>query len=167
MIKEILLVGSGSFLGGIARYLVALAMKGMHTVLPWATLTANIAGCFFDRRILGTILQGLQQFINESFSDRWFLRRLHNVFSILERERHPVAVGQLYGFHPLYFRKYRIWNICCHGRLCIGQINSGSDDPFRLSRTSVRILGLTQCGAFPWQCGYNGRTADCASARIV
>ena len=46
MIKEILLVGSGSFLGGIARYLVALAMQGMHTVLPWATLTVNIAGCF-------------------------------------------------------------------------------------------------------------------------
>ena len=46
MIKEVLLVGSGSFLGGVARYLVALAMKGMHTVLPWATLTVNIAGCF-------------------------------------------------------------------------------------------------------------------------
>ncbi len=46
MIKEVLLVGAGSFLGGVARYLVALAMKGMHTVLPWATLTVNIAGCF-------------------------------------------------------------------------------------------------------------------------
>ncbi|MBR5346230.1 MAG: fluoride efflux transporter CrcB [Deltaproteobacteria bacterium] len=46
MIKEILLVGAGSFLGGVARYLIALAMKGIHTVLPWATLTANIAGCF-------------------------------------------------------------------------------------------------------------------------
>ncbi len=46
MVQEILSVGMGSFLGGIARYGVALAMKGVSTAFPWATLTANIAGCF-------------------------------------------------------------------------------------------------------------------------
>ena len=44
--KDILLVGAGSFFGGIARYLVSLAMKGMSAAFPWATMTANIAGCF-------------------------------------------------------------------------------------------------------------------------
>ena len=43
--KDILLVGAGSFMGGIARYLIALAMKGMGSAFPWATMTANIAGC--------------------------------------------------------------------------------------------------------------------------
>lgn len=45
MIRDIFLVGIGSFFGGIARYLIALAMKGMNGAFPWATMTANIAGC--------------------------------------------------------------------------------------------------------------------------
>lgn len=45
IIKDILLVGAGSFFGGIARYLIALAMKGMGSAFPWATMTANIVGC--------------------------------------------------------------------------------------------------------------------------
>lgn len=45
ILKDIFLVGVGSFFGGIARYLVSLAMKGMSAAFPWATLTANIAGC--------------------------------------------------------------------------------------------------------------------------
>ena len=43
--KDILLVGVGSFFGGIARYLISLAMKDMAPAFPWATMTANIAGC--------------------------------------------------------------------------------------------------------------------------
>ena len=45
MLKDILLVGAGSFLGGIARYLVSLLMKGVSGAFPWATMTVNIAGC--------------------------------------------------------------------------------------------------------------------------
>ena len=45
MIKDIILVGAGSFLGGIARYLVSLLMKGVSGAFPWATMTVNIAGC--------------------------------------------------------------------------------------------------------------------------
>ena len=43
--RDILLVGAGSFLGGIARYLISLAMKGLGSSFPWATMTANIVGC--------------------------------------------------------------------------------------------------------------------------
>ena len=46
MLKTILAVGTGSFLGGAARYLVSLAMKGLSKGLPWATLAVNLVGCF-------------------------------------------------------------------------------------------------------------------------
>ncbi|MBQ6953838.1 MAG: fluoride efflux transporter CrcB [Bacteroidales bacterium] len=43
--KAILVVGSGSFLGGAARYLISLAMKNVSKGFPWATLLVNVAGC--------------------------------------------------------------------------------------------------------------------------
>ncbi len=46
MIKDILLVGAGSFLGGIARYLISIGLKTAGTSFPWGTLTANLIGCF-------------------------------------------------------------------------------------------------------------------------
>ena len=46
LIKTILAVGAGSFLGGAGRYLVSLAMKSVSKGFPWATLAVNLAGCF-------------------------------------------------------------------------------------------------------------------------
>ena len=47
MLKSVLLVGAGSFAGGVLRYLVSLLMKGTFASLfPWATLAVNLAGCF-------------------------------------------------------------------------------------------------------------------------
>lgn len=45
-LRNILAVSAGSFLGGAARYLVTLAMKGVGKWFPWATLAVNLAGCF-------------------------------------------------------------------------------------------------------------------------
>ena len=45
-IKNILVVGAGSFVGGAARYLVSLAMKVVSKGFPWATLAVNLEGCF-------------------------------------------------------------------------------------------------------------------------
>ena len=45
ILKNILLVGSGSFLGGAARYAVSLLMNNMSKGIPWATLAANLLGC--------------------------------------------------------------------------------------------------------------------------
>ena len=46
IIKNILVVGAGSFVGGSCRYLVSLAMKSVNKGFPWATLIVNLAGCF-------------------------------------------------------------------------------------------------------------------------
>ena len=44
MLKNILLVGTGSFLGGALRYIVSLLVKYTGG-FPWATFTVNILGC--------------------------------------------------------------------------------------------------------------------------
>ncbi len=46
IIKNVAVVGAGSFIGGAARYLVSLLMKGIGKGFPWATLSANLVGCF-------------------------------------------------------------------------------------------------------------------------
>ena len=46
LIKTILAVGAGSFLGGAGRYLVSLVMKSISQRFPWATLVVNLVGCF-------------------------------------------------------------------------------------------------------------------------
>jgi len=58
MLKDILLVGVGSFLGGILRYLVSLVMKGTSAgaaAFPWATFTANIVGCLLIGLLWATL----------------------------------------------------------------------------------------------------------------
>ena len=46
LMKTILAVGAGSFIGGAGRYLVSLMMKGVSKGFPWATLAVNLVGCF-------------------------------------------------------------------------------------------------------------------------
>ncbi|MBR5939753.1 MAG: fluoride efflux transporter CrcB [Neisseriaceae bacterium] len=46
MLKELLLVGSGSFIGGVLRYLLSLLIKFDGTHFPYATFLVNIMGCF-------------------------------------------------------------------------------------------------------------------------
>jgi len=53
MIKDILIVGAGSFMGGAARYLVSLLMRVMGGVFPWGTFTVNIVGCLLIGMLWG------------------------------------------------------------------------------------------------------------------
>ena len=45
IIRNVLAVGAGSFVGGAVRYLVSLAMKGVCKGFPWGTLLVNLLGC--------------------------------------------------------------------------------------------------------------------------
>lgn len=52
MLRTIILVGSGGFIGSVMRYLVQYYMeKSMMSTFPWGTMIANIAGSF----IMGAI----------------------------------------------------------------------------------------------------------------
>ncbi|MBQ2396233.1 MAG: fluoride efflux transporter CrcB [Bacteroidales bacterium] len=57
LIKNILIVGAGSFLGGSARYLVSFLLKGSNTSFPWATLIVNLLGCFAIGLLCGYLLK--------------------------------------------------------------------------------------------------------------
>ena len=69
LIKNILIVGAGSFLGGSARYLVSFLLKGYNTSFPWATLIVNLLGCFAIGLLCGYLLKtnSEQNFISTFF----------------------------------------------------------------------------------------------------
>ncbi len=55
LIKNILLVGLGSFVGGGARYLITVAMKNMGGAFPVGTLAVNLFGCLLIGLFTGYI----------------------------------------------------------------------------------------------------------------
>lgn len=59
MIRTLLLVGGGSFLGGIVRYLVKIGCERLFPAanLPLGTMAANVAGCFLIGLFYGIALR--------------------------------------------------------------------------------------------------------------
>jgi CrcB protein len=54
MIRNILIVGIGSFLGGVLRYLISIVMKNNCSHgFPWATLMVNLLGCLLIGLLFG------------------------------------------------------------------------------------------------------------------
>ena len=45
MVKEILYIGAGGFIGSVLRYLVSQLMKQTGGGFPWGTLIVNLLGC--------------------------------------------------------------------------------------------------------------------------
>ena len=45
MLKNAIIIGCGSFIGGAVRYLISVAMKTMSKGFPWGTLAVNLVGC--------------------------------------------------------------------------------------------------------------------------
>ena len=46
LIKTLLFIGTGSFIGGILRYLISIVTKNVGSSFPWGTLIVNLIGCF-------------------------------------------------------------------------------------------------------------------------
>ena len=98
-IRNIIAVGAGSFIGGIARYLVTLAMKGISKGFPWATVLVNLIGCL----IIGLLWGFLSRNASESTSWGLFLTvglcGGFTTFSTFSKEALTMLqTGQIWGF---------------------------------------------------------------------
>ena len=98
-IRNIIAVGAGSFIGGIARYLVSLAMKGISKGFPWATVLVNLIGCL----IIGLLWGFLSRNASESTSWGLFLTvglcGGFTTFSTFSKEALTMLqTGQTWGF---------------------------------------------------------------------
>ena len=59
-IQKLLLVGIGGFTGSVFRYIIArLVDERASRIIPFGTLTVNIAGCFIIGIIYGLLLRKL------------------------------------------------------------------------------------------------------------
>ena len=57
--KIILFIGTGSFIGGISRYLLSLLIQAKTTSLfPLSTLIVNVIGCFLIGIVIGFFDKG-------------------------------------------------------------------------------------------------------------
>jgi len=66
MLKTLFIIGSGSFLGGVARYLTArVVQNSFASAFPYGTLAVNLLGCL----LIGLIF-GISQRTN-MISDEW------------------------------------------------------------------------------------------------
>ena len=69
MIRDIVIVGIGSGIGGICRYLISLAMNHAGNGFPWGTFAVNVAGCL----LIGILWGVTSRFQNVSPSLSLFL----------------------------------------------------------------------------------------------
>ena len=60
MLRNILWVGAGSFVGGAMRYAVSLLMK-YSGGFPWATFTVNLLGCMATGLLWGLFGEQLER----------------------------------------------------------------------------------------------------------
>lgn len=56
--RNILTAGAGSFFGGAVRYIISLLLKNPDKCFPWATLSANLLGCFLIGLLWGWFSRG-------------------------------------------------------------------------------------------------------------
>ena len=56
--KDLLLIGLGSCLGGMARHLVGLGVRHWGLASLWGTFAVNLLGCLLAGAVLGLLLAG-------------------------------------------------------------------------------------------------------------
>ena len=87
MLKEILIVGFGGFVGSVMRYLISLALKTVGSGFPFGTLVANVLGCFFIGLFYGLASRHL--FVSPNLvivANNRFLRWFYDIFHIFKRK---------------------------------------------------------------------------------
>jgi CrcB protein len=68
MLKSLLIVGAGSFVGGALRYLISTYMKNIcGQGFPWGTLAVNLLGCF----IIGILFAAFSK--HSATDNAWYL----------------------------------------------------------------------------------------------
>jgi CrcB protein len=122
-----LIVGAGSFLGGIARYaLSGLVHRWAGAGFPWGTLAVNVGGCF----LIGGVLHLVE--------DRALLGPDARLF---------VAVGLLGGFTTFSAFGWETFELLRGGQLGLALLNVGGNvaaglTAVWLGRAALRALGL-------------------------
>jgi fluoride exporter len=54
MLKSILLIGTGSFIGGVTRFILGrFIQSSVYSSFPWGTFTVNILGCLLIGLLYG------------------------------------------------------------------------------------------------------------------
>ena len=114
---NILLVGAGSCLGGIARYLVGKGLQSVchNAVFPWGTFAVNVVGCFIIGLIYGFIdrgghmTDGMRLFLTVGFCGGFttFSTFIHENYLLLNASGHLtlalyVAASVAAGFLMVY-----------------------------------------------------------------
>jgi CrcB protein len=122
-----LIVGLGSFLGGIARYsLSGIVQRHAGPGFPWGTLSVNVVGCF----AIGAVLHLVE--------DRYALGLDARLF---------VAVGILGGFTTFSAFGYETMELLRSAQLQLALLNVAGNVLLGLfavwlGRTALRVAGM-------------------------
>jgi fluoride exporter len=122
-----LIVGVGSFFGGIARYLLSgVVQRNVGPGFPWGTMTVNVVGCF----CIGAVLHLVE--------DRFALGLEARLF---------VAVGILGGFTTFSAFGYETMELLRDSQLGLAALNVAGNVLLGLSavwlgRAALRVAGM-------------------------
>lgn len=95
MLRIILFIGAGSFVGGVARYLLShVVQTNVASGFPWGTMVVNVLGCFFIGLLYGLFERGslmnsdLRMFLTTGFCGGFttFSTFMHENYALLSDE---------------------------------------------------------------------------------
>lgn len=106
MIKELIYIGAGGFIGSVLRYLVSLAFSSQNS-FPWGTFTVNIVGCVLIGLICGfanrvpNLSQNINLFLTVGLCGGF------TTFSTFSKE----ALALLQAGNIIAFCLYAVWSV--------------------------------------------------------
>lgn len=102
MFKSMLLVGVGSFFGGILRYVVSTLLKPQSGSFPFGTLTANVLGCLLIGLLYGFAAKNASMNKDLLLALTTGLCGGFTTFSTFSNESLVMLQNQHYGLFALY-----------------------------------------------------------------